>query len=135
MRNEVCERHEAGDTLPYQYAEIWKVCVSGEEPVLEAACNAISAIERASETMGMPIDSMKKLGVTVTTPEAAEIMSFARDRHKMVRMRVQHEGYPDYVCNAYCRMDAKLQAANAWGADYLAIERTAKCGVSPHCLE
>ena len=135
MRNEVCERHGAGDPLPYQYAEIWKVCVSGEEPVLEAACNPISAIERASETMGMPIDTMKKMGVIVTTPAAAEIMSFARDRRKMVRMRVQHEGYPDYVCNAYCRMDAKLQAANAWGADYLAIEKTAKCGVSPHCLE
>lgn len=135
MNNEGHERHEALDELPYQYAEIWKVCVSGEEPVLEAACNELAALEYAGEELGMSMETMKKLGVTVTVPAAEEIMIFARNKRKMVRMRVQHDDYPDFICNAYCRMDAKLQAANAWNADFLVINKTAKCGVSPHCLE
>lgn len=135
MKKSVHEAHAPGDALPWRYTELFKVSVAGEEPLLVPAVSALGAIDKAAEELGMALAEIKKLGVTVTTPEAAEIMSFARDRHKMVRMRVQHEGYPDYVCNAYCRMDAKLQAANAWNVSYLDIDKTAKCGVSPHCLE
>lgn len=135
MKNSVHEKHAPGDALPWRYTELFKVSVAGEEPLLVTAVSALGAIDKAAEELGMALAEIKKLGVTVTTPAAGEIMRFARDKHRLVRMRVQHEGYPDYICDAYNRMDAKLQAANAWNVSYLDIDKTAKCGVSPHCVE
>lgn len=38
-------------------------------------------------------------------------------------------------CRAYCRMDAVMDATNAWGADYMQIKGKARVGVSARLSE
>ena len=42
------KRYEDDELQPWRYAEIFKVCISGEEPVLAAAQNCQDAIRKLS---------------------------------------------------------------------------------------
>lgn len=123
------KRYEDEDLPTWRYAEIFKVLIPGEEPVLAAAMNCQDAIRKAAEELGIDPGIAKKMA-TVETPTAKELVSCARAKGLMLQMRVSAEGYPDCYCNAYCRQDAILQAANEWNASYYEIRSKARVDVS-----
>ena len=113
----------------WRYGEIFKVCISGEEPVLAVALNCQDAIRQAADELGIDPCIAKKMA-TVETPTAKELAACARDKGLLLQMRVSADGYPDCYCNAYCRQDAILQAANEWNASYYEIRGKATVSVS-----
>lgn len=123
------KRYEDEGLQPWRYAEIFKVCIPGEEPVLAAAQNCQDAIQKTAEELGIDPRIAKKMA-TVETPTGQELVSCARDKGLLLQMRVSADGYPDFYCNAYCRQDAILQAANEWNASYYEIRGKATVSVS-----
>lgn len=124
------KRYEDEGLQPWRYAEIFKVCIPGEEPVLAAAQNCQDAIRQAAEELGIDPRIAKKMA-TVQTPTAKELAACARAKGLMLQMRVQADGFPDFFCNAYCRHEAILQAANEWNTSYIEIRSKARVAVSP----
>ncbi len=127
------KRYEDQGPQPWRYAEIFKVSISGEEPVLAVAMNCIEAIEQAAAEIGMDAGMAKKMA-TVETPTPKEIVSCAKVRGLALEMRVRAEGYPDFFCLARCRMQAIMEAAFEWNANYFEIKDKARVAVSPRTL-
>ena len=123
------KRYEDEGLQTWRYAEIFKVCVEGEEPLLLAAHNCQQALDHAAEELGMDKRMVRKMA-TVQTPTAQELVNCARAKGLMLEMQVRLPGYPDHVCNAFCRMEAVMDAANTWGLLYADIKSKAKVGVS-----
>ena len=119
----------------WRYAMLFRVTVSGEEPVIVPAYDEADAVEQAAEELGMDPWLCRKLGAEVTVPQAQEMLRYARNKRRTLKMRVECEGYAPHECRAYCRMDAVLDAANAWGADYMQIKDKARVGVSARLPE
>lgn len=119
----------------WRYAMLFRVAVSGEEPVIVPAYSEPDAVERAAEELGMDPWLCKKLGAAVTVPAPQELIRYARNKHRTLKMRVECEGYTPHECRAYCRMDAVMGAANAWGADYMIIKDKARVAVSARLPE
>ena len=93
------------------------------------------ARQQAAEELGMDPWLCRKLGAEVTVPQAQEMLRYARNKRRTLKMRVECEGYAPHECRAYCRMDAVMDAANAWGADYMQIKDKARVGVSARLPE
>ena len=119
----------------WRHAMLFRVTVSGEEPVLVPAFNEPDAVEQAAEELGMDPWLCRKLGAEVTVPQAQEMLRYARNKRRTLKMRVECEGYAPHECRAYCRMDAVMDAANAWGADYMQIKDKTRVGVSARLPE
>ena len=129
MKQKRCEEEYEHISQPWRYGEIFKVCISGEEPVLAVALNCQDAIRQAADELGIDPRIAKKMA-TVETPTGKELMHIARAKGLMLQMRVSADGYPDYYCYAYCRQDAVLQAANEWGVSYYEVQPKARVAVS-----
>ena len=108
----------------WRYAMLFRVAVSGEEPVIVPAYDETDAVEQAAEELGMDPWLCRKLGAEVTVPQAQEMLRYARSKRRTLKMRVECEGYAPHEC-----------AANAWGADYMQIKDKARVGVSARLPE
>ena len=123
------KRYEDEGRQTWRYAEIFKVVIDGEDPILVAAQNCRQAVDLAAEEIGMDRAIAKKMA-TVQTPTAQELVNCARAKGLMLEMQVRLPGYPDHICNAFCRMEAVMDAANTWGLLYADIKSKATVGVS-----
>ena len=58
----------------WRYAMLFRVTVSGEEPVIVPAYDEADAVEQAAEELGMDPWLCRKLGAEVTVPQAQELL-------------------------------------------------------------